>query len=65
MSDSVLPILLLPLLIPVVIFGAGATQRLLAGRPLDEVMSSVRLLAAFDIIFLVVCTLIFASVVEE
>lgn len=65
MGDSLLPILLLPLLIPVVIFGAGATHRLLAGRPFAEIASSVRLLAAFDIIFIVVCTLIFASVVEE
>lgn len=65
MGESVLPILLLPLLIPVVIFGASATQRLLAGRPFEEIMSSVRLLAAFDIIFIVVCTLMFASVVEE
>ena len=65
MGETLLPILLLPLLIPVVIFGAGATQRLFNGRPLDEVMSFVRMLAAFDIVFLVVCILIFDSVVEE
>lgn len=65
MGDTLLPIVLLPLLIPVVFFGAGATQRLLIGRPLSEVLGSIRLLAAFDIIFLVVCTLLFAAVVEE
>ncbi len=65
MGDTLLPIVLLPLLIPVVFFGAGATQRLLIGRPLAEVMGNVRLLAAFDIIFLIVCTLIFSAVVEE
>lgn len=65
LGETLLPVLVLPLLIPVVIFAAGATQRLLVGRPFAEVGGSVRMLAAFDIIFLVVCTLIFESVVEE
>jgi heme exporter protein B len=65
LGETLLPILLLPLLIPVVIFAAGATQRLLVGRPLAEVSGSVRMLLAFDLIFLIVCTLIFGSVVEE
>lgn len=65
LGDTLLPVLVLPLLIPVVIFAAGATQHLLMGRPMAEVSGSIRMLAAFDIIFLVVCTLIFESVVEE
>jgi heme exporter protein B len=65
LGDSLLPIVLLPLLIPVVIFAASATQRLLQGRPLDEVLGNVRMLAAFDLIFVVVCTMVFGSVVEE
>ncbi len=65
MGDTLLPIVLIPLLIPVVIFGTAATQRLLAGRPFDEVVGSIRMLAAFDLIFLVVCTMIFGAVVEE
>jgi heme exporter protein B len=65
LGETLLPILLLPLLIPVVIFGVSATQRLLVGRPLAEVMGSVRMLAAFDLIYLFVCTLAFGSVVEE
>ncbi len=65
LGETLLPILLLPLLIPVVIFGVSATQRLLVGRPLAEVMGSVRMLAAFDLIYLFVCTLAFESVVEE
>lgn len=65
LGETLLPILLLPLLIPVVIFAAGATQRLLLDRPLEEVMGSVRMLLAFDLIFVVVCTLIFGAVVEE
>lgn len=65
LGDTLLPIILLPLLIPVVIFATGATQRLLIGRPLEEVMGNVRMLAAFDLIFLVVCVLAFGAVVEE
>jgi heme exporter protein B len=65
MGDTLLPIMLLPLLIPVVIYGAGSTQDLLVNRPLAEVMGSVRMLAAFDLIFVLVCTAIFGSVMEE
>ncbi len=65
LGETLLPILLIPLLLPVIIFAAGATQRLLIGRPLEEVMSSVRMLAAFDLVFIIVGVLVFASVVEE
>ena len=65
LGETLLPVLLLPLLIPVIIYAASATQRLLVGRPLGEVMGNVKMLLAFDLVFLVVCTLIFPSVVEE
>jgi heme exporter protein B len=65
MGETLLPILLLPLLIPVVIFAASATQRLLAGRPLAEVDGPLRMLLAFDLIFLFVCTLAFGPALEE
>ncbi len=65
MGETLLPVLLFPLLLPVVIFAASATQRLLLGRPFAEVSGSVRMLGAFDIVFLVVCALLFGSVVEE
>lgn len=65
LGDTVLPVLLLPLLLPVVIFAAGATQRLLAGRPVAEVAGNLKMLLAFDLIFLIVCTLAFGAVLEE
>lgn len=65
LGESALPILLLPLVIPVVIFAASATQRLLAGRPFVEIEGSLRMLLAFDLIFLVVCTAVFGAVLEE
>ena len=65
LGDTLLPILLLPLLIPVVIFAAAATQRLLVGRPLAEVEGNLRMLLAFDLVFLFVCTAVFGHAVEE
>ena len=52
-------------MIPVVIYAASATQRLLVGRPLGEITGSLKMLLAFDIVFLVVCTLAYPAVVEE
>ncbi len=65
MGDTLLPILLLPLLVPVVIFAASATQRLLLGRPLAEVEGALRMLLAFDLVFLFVCTAVFGAAMEE
>ncbi|MDP9347604.1 MAG: heme exporter protein CcmB, partial [Gemmatimonadota bacterium] len=65
LGETVLPILLLPLLIPVVIFAVSGTQRLLVGRPLEEVTGNLKMLLAFDLIYLIVCTLTFGFVVEE
>ena len=65
LGETLVPILMLPLLIPVVIFAASATQRLLVGRPVSEIASQLRMLAAFDLIFLFVCTAVFGAVLEE
>lgn len=65
LGETILPVLLLPLLLPVVIFAAGATQRLLIGRPLSEVAGSLKMLGAFGLIFVIVCALVFGAVVEE
>lgn len=65
LGDTLLPILLLPLLIPVVIFAASATQRLLVGRPFAEIEGSLRVLLAFDLVFLFVCAAVFGAAVEE
>ena len=64
-GDALLPVLLLPLLIPVIIYAGSATQRLLVGRPIGEIAGNLKMLVAFDLIFLIVATLLFGSVVEE
>jgi len=65
LGETLLPILLLPLLTPVIIFACAATQRLLVGRPVGDVASQLKMLLAFDLVFLFVCTAIFGAVLEE
>lgn len=65
MGDTVLPILIVPLLVPVLVYGVSATGRLFAGRPVSEVAGSVRMLAAFALVFTAAGTVLFRYVVEE
>ena len=65
MGESLLPVLVFPLLVPVVVYGTTATDRLFAGRPVAEVSGNLRMLAAFAIIFTVACAWLFRFVIEE
>jgi heme exporter protein B len=61
--EVVLPLLLLPLLIPLLIAAVNVTAALLAGLPWAGVW--LRVLLAFDVIFVVTGWLIFGQVVQE
>jgi heme exporter protein B len=65
MGESLLPVLVFPLLVPVIVYGTSATERLFAGRPLAEVSGNLRLLMAFAIIFTVASAGLFRFVIEE
>jgi len=65
LAELLLPMLSLPFFVPIVMSSAQASTRLLAGRPLAEAMPWIRLLIAFDIVFLVACTLAYPHTVEE
>lgn len=65
MGETILPVLVFPLLIPVVIYGATSTFRLFQGRPWSEVAGNARILAAFAILSLAVGGVLFRFVVEE
>ena len=65
MGDTLLPILVFPLLVPMVIFGVGATGRLIAGRPFSEVEGNVRMLAAMAVAAFAVGAVLFRFVVED
>jgi len=65
MGEGLLPVLIFPLLVPVVVYGTTATQRLFDGRPFAEVDGILRILAAFAIGSTVVCAWLFRFVIEE
>lgn len=65
MGETLLPILVFPILVPVVIFGASATNRVFLGRPLAEIAGNLRMLGAFGIAAAAVGAILFRYVVEE
>jgi heme exporter protein B len=60
-----LPMLALPFFVPIVIPAAQATAKLLAGRPVSEAITWLKLLLAFDIVFVLGCMLLFPYMFEE
>jgi heme exporter protein B len=65
MGDTLLPILMFPLLIPVVIYGVTATSSLMAGLPVSEVDGNLRMLGAFAVVALAAGAGLFRYVVED
>ena len=65
LAELLLPMLALPFFLPIVMAAAQTTSRLLAGRPAAEAWPWLRLLIAFDIVFVVGCTLAFPYTVDE
>jgi heme exporter protein B len=65
LAELLLPLLALPFFVPIIISAAQATARLLAGRPVGEVAGYLRLLMTFDVVALVVSTLMYPSLIEQ
>jgi heme exporter protein B len=65
LAELLLPMLSLPFFVPVVYGAAQATTTLLAGRPTHEAWPFLKMLIAFDLVFLVACTLAFPYTLEE
>jgi len=64
-AELMLPILLLPFLIPPVVGAVQLTSRVLAERPLSDLVGWLKLLASFDIIFVALCFFLFEATLEE
>ena len=62
--EVLLPLLLFPMLIPVLLASTEASSSLLAGNPMQDAGAWVKLLAAFDVIFLIASFLAFDHVIE-
>jgi heme exporter protein B len=65
MGETLLPVLLFPLLVPMIIFGASSTGKLLVGQPFSAVDSQVRMLGVFTLVALLAGAILFRHVVEE
>ncbi len=65
MQELMLPLLLLPVTVPVLIATVDLTATLLADLPMSFAGLQFRLLVGFDIIFTLLCWLLFGYVIEE
>jgi heme exporter protein B len=65
LAELLLPMLALPFFLPIVIGAAQATSKLLSGRPVAEAGAWVKLLLAFDIVFVVACAVAYPFTVED
>ncbi|MGC8786566.1 MAG: heme exporter protein CcmB [Anaerolineae bacterium] len=63
--EVMLPILLFPIAVPVFIAATKSTAQILDGQPISEIYIWLRLLLAFDVIFIVIALLSFEYVLEE
>jgi len=64
-TELMLLVLLLPFLLPPLVAAVQVTARLFAGRPLSEVSGWFRLLAAYDVTFVTLATILFPATVTE
>jgi heme exporter protein B len=62
--EVLLPLLLFPMLVPAILASMQATKALLGGDLMHETSAWVKLLVAYDLIFLIVTHLVFEHVIE-
>lgn len=65
LAELLLPMLALPFFVPIVIAATQATAKLLSGRPITEAGAWLKLLLAFDIVFVAACTIAYPFTVED
>jgi len=65
LAELLLPMLSLPFFVPIVIAASQSTAKLLSGRPAAEGGAWIKLLLAFDIVFVALCTLAYPFTVDD
>jgi heme exporter protein B len=65
MAELLLPMLSLPFFVPIVMAAAQSSARLMAGRPAAEAWPWLRILLAYDVVFVTACTLAFPYTLDE
>ena len=65
LKEALLPMLTLPVLVPALLSAVGSFRSVLAGEPFSETASWLKIGAAFTLLFITVCLLLFDYVLEE
>jgi heme exporter protein B len=63
--QTLLPLLLFPLVVPVLLASVKATSLMILGDPMGQVRSWALLLVCFDVIYWSLCGILFGRVVED
>ncbi len=63
--DLLLSILFLPIVVPIIIAAVEATGLVLQGKSWSDMSTWLQIMIAFDVIFLVISTLVFEFAIEE
>lgn len=64
-KQTLLPLLLFPLIVPALLASVKATSLTILGDPMEQSQSWIALLAAFDLIYWSLCGLLYGRVIEE
>jgi len=64
-KQTLLPLLLFPLIVPALLASVKATSLIILGDPMGQASAWIKLLTAFDAIYWSLCGLLFGRVVEE
>ena len=65
MGESIIPVLVFPLLVPVMIHAVTATNRIFANRPFVEIEGNLRMLSAMVLKFLMLGANLFRFAIED
>src|SRR5256885_2752506 len=65
LAELLLPMLSLPFFVPIVIAASQSTAKLLSGRPVAGISAWLKLLVAFDIVFVAACTLAYPFTIDD
>lgn len=65
LAELLLPVLALPFFLPIVTAAAQATVLVINGRPLTGALGWMRVLLAFDLIFVPACTVAYPFTIEQ
>ena len=64
-QQLLMPLLMFPLIVPALLSAVKATSLIFFGDPMGQIGSWLQLLTAFDVIYWVLCGIIFGRIIES